>query len=96
VTGRRMPVVPVPGAVFRGLGRVIDQVRRVVPFETVFTAEAMDILTLAMPTDDRAVHDELGITYRDPVDTMEQAVRSLYAAGRLSAREAGRVDRIGR
>ncbi len=91
VTGRRMPVVPVPGAVYRGLGRVVDQVRRVVPFETVFTAEAMDILTLAVPTDDRAVHDELGIRYRDPVETMRDAVLSLYRAGRLTAREVGRV-----
>lgn len=94
VTGRRMPVVPIPGAALRGLGRVVDQVRRVVPFDTVFTAEAMDILTLAMPTDDRKVHEELGVTYRDPADTMTEAVRSLFRAGRLSAREAGRVARL--
>ncbi len=91
VTGRRIPVLPVPGAVYRGLGRVVDQVRRLVPFDTVFTAEAMDLLTLAVPTDDRAVHDELGIAYRDAVDTMHAAVLSLYRCGRLSSREAGRV-----
>src|SRR3954466_3468786 len=65
-TGRRFPVVPTPGAVLRGLGHVTDVVRRVVPFDTVFTAEAMDLLPLARPTDDSAVHDQLGVTYRDP------------------------------
>jgi nucleoside-diphosphate-sugar epimerase len=91
LTGRRMPVMPAPGVVFRTLGRGLDVVRKVVPFDTVFTGEAMDALTLVRPTDDRAVHDELGIAYRDPVDTIEAMVRSLYAAGRVSARQVGSV-----
>ncbi len=91
LTGRRMPVLPTPGAVLRGLGHVSDTVRRVVPFETVFTAEAMDLLTLAHPTDDSAVHDQLGIAYRDPAESIADTVRSLYAAGRLSARQVGRL-----
>jgi len=89
LTGRRMPVLPTPGAVFRGLGQAMDGVRRVVPFDTVFTKEAMEILTLARPTDDSAVHDVLGVDYRDPVETVEATLRGLYAMGRLSARQAG-------
>src|SRR5206468_3892137 len=89
VTGRRMPVLPTPGAVFRGLGRVTDVVRRVLPFDTVFTAEAMTLLTLPAPSDDSLVHDELGVAYRDPQETIAAAVRSLYDAGRISAKQAG-------
>src|SRR3954469_849781 len=95
VTGRRFPVVPTPGAVFRGLGHVTDAVRRVVPFDTVFTAEAMDLLTLARPTDDSAVHDQLGVTYRDPAETIEASLRALHAGGVLRAKHVGRLARPG-
>ncbi|HET6818410.1 MAG TPA: NAD-dependent epimerase/dehydratase family protein [Mycobacteriales bacterium] len=89
VTGRRFPVLPIPGAVFRGLGHVTDGLRRVVPFDTVFTAEAMETLTLARPTDDSAVHEELGVAYRDPVETIEASLRALHAGGALEARHVG-------
>ena len=93
LTGRRMPVLPLPGALFRGLGRGVDLVRRALPFDTVFTAEAMAALTLARPTDDRLVHDELGVSYRDPVESIDAMLRSLYAAGRLSPRQVGALAR---
>ena len=91
LTARRIPVLPTPGAVFRGLGRMTDQIRRVVPFDTVFTAEAMEILTLVRPSDDSAVHDVLGVAYRDPVETVEATLRGLYALGRLTDRQAGKL-----
>jgi dihydroflavonol-4-reductase len=90
-TGRRMPVIPLPGVVFRGIGRIVDAIRTVVPFDTVYTAEAMDLLTLARPTDDSAVHDQLGVSYRPPAETIEAMVRALYDAGRLSAKQVGKV-----
>jgi dihydroflavonol-4-reductase len=89
VTGRRFPVLPIPGALFRGLGHVTDGLRRVVPFETVFTAEAMETLTLARPTDDSAVHEELGVDYRGPAETIEASLRALHAGGALEARHVG-------
>jgi nucleoside-diphosphate-sugar epimerase len=91
LTGRRMPVLPMPGGVFRGLGHVVDAIRRVVPFETVFTAEAMDALTLARPSDDRAVHDDLGVSYRDPAETIEASLRALHAGGALTAKQVGHL-----
>jgi nucleoside-diphosphate-sugar epimerase len=90
-TGRDIRLIPTPGYVFRGVGRLLDQVRRVVPFDTIYTAEAMDLLTLARPTDDTAVHDVPGVTYRPPIDTMTAMIRSLYDAGRLTAMQVGRV-----
>jgi dihydroflavonol-4-reductase len=89
LTGRRMPVVPTPGIVFRGVGRMVDGIRKVVPFDTVYTAEAMDLLTQARPTDDSAVHDTLGIIYRPPIETIEAMVRALYDADRLTAKQVG-------
>jgi nucleoside-diphosphate-sugar epimerase len=91
VTGRRMPVLPLPGVLFRGLGRVTDVVRRVIPFDTVFTAEAMDLLTLARPTDDTAVHDHLGVTYRPTVETVAPMVHGLYETGTVTAKQVGKA-----
>lgn len=88
-TGRRLLAVRSPGSLYRGLGRAMDGVRRVVPFDSVFTAEAMELLTLAKDTDDSAVHDDLGITYRDPRETLATSLRGLYTTGRLPRRLAG-------
>jgi dihydroflavonol-4-reductase len=88
-TGRRIPVLPLPAGLFRGLGHLLDGIRRVVPFNTVFTAEAMQLLTRATLTDDAAVHDELGVSYRDAADTIGASIRGLYAGGRLADRYAG-------
>ncbi|HVV76755.1 MAG TPA: SDR family NAD(P)-dependent oxidoreductase [Mycobacteriales bacterium] len=88
-TGRRLIAPRAPGSVYRVLGRAVDRVRHVIPFDSVFTAEAMELLTLAKDTDDSAVHDDLGITYRDPRETLATSLRGLYTTGRLSPRQAG-------
>ncbi|MBV9484783.1 MAG: hypothetical protein JO246_01860, partial [Frankiaceae bacterium] len=90
-TGRRMPVLPLPGILFRTLGRVVDLARRIVPFESIFTAEAMDLLTLARPTDDSAVHDELGVTYRPTAETIDEVIRGLVRNGHVTASQAGKA-----
>lgn len=92
-TGKRIPAVRAPGSVYRGLGATFDSIRRVIPFNSPFTAEAMQLLTLAKDTDDSAVHDDLGVTYRDPYDTFNAAVRGLYATGHIDRRQAGAAAR---
>ncbi len=92
-TGRHVLAVRTPGSVYRGLGRAMDGLRRVIPFDSVFTAEAMQLLTLAKDTDDSAVRDDLGVTYRDARETLATSLRGLYATGRLSPRLAGTLAR---
>lgn len=91
LTGRRFPVLGVPGSVFRGFGHVLDAVRTVVPFESVYTAEAMSLLTQPRLTDDTAVHAELGVGYRDPAESIEASIRGMYAYGILTAKQVGRL-----
>ena len=91
VTGRSFPVVPTPAAAMRGLGRALDAVTRVVPFDTIFTEEAMSILTQWVPSDDRLVETELGVTLRPAAESVDAAIRGLYDAGRVSARLVGSV-----
>ena len=72
-----------------------DLVRKAVPIHTLYTAEAMDLLTRARPTDDSAVHDVLGVTYRPAIETATALISGLYHGGRLTARQAGKAARPG-
>ena len=91
VTGRSFPVVPTPPAAMRGIGRALDAVTRVLPFDTIFTEEAMSILTQWVPSDDRLVEAELGVTLRPPTESLAAAIRGLHDAGRVSTRLVGSV-----
>jgi hypothetical protein len=90
VTGRRLPSLAIPGGALRQLGRVVDAATRVLPVDTVFTHSAMEQLTRIRPTDDSAVHDVLGISYRSIDDTLGASIDGLLANGRITARQAGR------
>lgn len=92
-TGRRMPVLPLPGILFRTIGRIVDLARKIIPFDSIYTAEAMDLLTLARPTDDSAVRDELGITYRPVADTVDEVIRGLYKNGVATAAQVGTASK---
>jgi nucleoside-diphosphate-sugar epimerase len=89
VTGRRFPVLPMPEAGLRGLGSVMDAAMSVLPIDSVFTNEGMTILTRWVPTDDSAVHDDLGIELRDIRETVRDALAGLVSLGRLTAGQAG-------
>jgi hypothetical protein len=73
------------------MGSAVDRAMQVLPFQSMMTAEAMVFLTRWAPTDDRTVQEQLGIAYRDPAETFAAAVAGAYAAGRLTARQAGRA-----
>jgi nucleoside-diphosphate-sugar epimerase len=92
LTGRRFPVVPVPGGALRATGRVVDLALRVLPVDSVLTAEAMTVLTQWVPTDDRGLA-ELGVPLRPVRETFADAIRGLHAAGRLTDRQVGRLAR---
>lgn len=89
LTGRRFPILPLPPSALRGVGSAMDLVMRMAPIRSLISAEGMAVLTHWAPTDDHRVHEELRIAYRDPRETFGAALRSLRAAGRLSARHLG-------
>jgi nucleoside-diphosphate-sugar epimerase len=89
LTARRMPAVRAPASAFRALGRCNDALGRFVSIDTIFTGEAMDIFTSWCPTDDRVTHEQLGVEWRDPADSLRETIVGLVAAGRVSAKHAG-------
>ena len=90
ITGRRLPVLPVPGVVWRGLGRGVDLAARVLPIDPVFTHEAMNLSTRWEGTDD-TVALGTGLAFRDVDETVAEAVDALVGSGALTPRQAGRA-----
>ncbi len=80
-----------PGVLLRALGRVIDVANRFVKTDAIMTGEAMDLATLWRPIENSPALGELGITLRDPAETIEATLRSLLSAGRLPARALPRL-----
>ncbi len=89
--GRGFPVLPLSGALLRGLGRVSDAIARVVAHDSVFTEEAMICFTQHPPTDDRATLRELGIRYRPIEHTLRDAILAAHAGGLLDDEQIGKL-----
>jgi nucleoside-diphosphate-sugar epimerase len=96
LTGREIKVMKMSGALLRGLGMAADAIGRVVPFETVFTHEAMICYTQAPPTDDSAVKKELGVSYRKVRDTVRETILALHKAGQITDEQAGKLAKARR
>lgn len=96
LTGREFKVMKMSGAMLRGLGRAADAIGRIVPFESVFTHEAMVCYTQSPPTDDSAVRQELGLRYRKVGQTLREAILALHAAGAITDEQAGKLAKARR
>lgn len=80
-SGSQLFAVPVPDAVLRFAGRVLDQAERVLSISTPFTEAAMQYYTQMPDSDDSPAERELGITFRDPQQTLADTVAGIRAAG---------------
>ena len=96
LTGREIKVMKMSGALLRGLGAAADAIGRIIPFDTVFTHEAMVCYTQMPPTDDRAVRKELGVRYRKVTQTLRDAIVALHAAGQITDEQAGKLAKARR
>lgn len=88
LTGRRFPISPLPPGALRGIGRFMDRLATMVPFEPALTEEAMTLITTWPGTDDNAPAD-LGLTYRPVRETLATALDAWTAAGLITRRQRG-------
>jgi dihydroflavonol-4-reductase len=77
IAGTAMVAVPIPDAALRVAGAVLDRAGRFLPFETPFTSAGMQYYTQMPASDDSPSERELGITYRDPRDTVADTFEAL-------------------
>jgi nucleoside-diphosphate-sugar epimerase len=86
VAGRRLRRVKVPAPMMMGLGRALDAAKRIRSFDYPLTYEAALYMTSAVPHDDTATLEELGVEYRPTVETLTDSTRWLVEAGHLDAK----------
>jgi nucleoside-diphosphate-sugar epimerase len=91
ITGRRLPALRVPVAAAIGSGLAADAAQRVVPFRLPLNSTGPWLGSHAVPGDDHATREELGVAFRPAPEAIADTVRWLYDAGHISARQAGRA-----
>ncbi len=80
---RSLAVIPVPDTALRGVGALFDTIGSYLPFETPINSAAMQYYTQMPESDDTpSVHD-LGVTQRDPAETIADTVDGLRRVGRI-------------
>jgi nucleoside-diphosphate-sugar epimerase len=94
LTGKRSWKLPVPAPVLLGVGRIIDWVNRVrsQSLDTPVTHEAMVYATHWVRMDNSKAKAELDLGFRPIEETMTDTLRWLYAAGHITAEQAGRLS----
>ena len=79
VTGRRLPVAPIPTAVAAAACRVGG----LLPFNLPLTTDGLWVLTADARTDDSATRHELGVVPRPLEETLRDTVDWLHSSGRI-------------
>ena len=85
LTGTKLRRMPSPPFLLRGLGFLLDLVRKLVPFEYPLTYEAALMIDQNVPFDSRATVEELGVAFRPIEETFADTLRWLYEAGHIGA-----------
>jgi nucleoside-diphosphate-sugar epimerase len=93
LTGRHARRLPMPAPLLRGIGRLLDAAKRIVPFDYPITQEAAEMMTRLAPCDSRATVEQLGVLFRPTAETLLDTITCLYEAGEISAKVAGRIAR---
>lgn len=90
LTGRRLRKLPVPGPILRMVGRASDVLSAVTGHATPINTEGMRYATQWIPADNSAAH-ALGLKFRPSETTLRDALLSLVASGKLTARDVGKL-----
>jgi nucleoside-diphosphate-sugar epimerase len=91
LTNRRTLRVAIPAPLLRGIGRLFDAAKKIVPINYPLTHEAAVFVTRFAPCDNRATLDQLGVQFRPTAETLEDTIRWLYQTGEISEKTAGRI-----
>jgi len=73
------------------MGQVMDLLKKIVPFETPISVEAMGYVTQWTPASSEKYLRHSRLHFREPADTLTDTVRWLAASGHLKTKFAPRV-----
>tara|TARA_R110001592_G_scaffold363372_1_gene686088 strand:- start:207344 stop:208354 length:1011 start_codon:yes stop_codon:yes gene_type:complete len=89
VTGRRLLKLPLPGALMRLSGRLLDRLHPYISVPLPISEEAMEYATNWVQLDNSKVEKSLDFIFRPIEESMTDTVRWLYQAGHISRKQAG-------
>ena len=81
--GHSIAALPVPDVALRSAGRLLDVIGPYLPFETPINSAAMQYYTQMPTSDDAPSKQDLGVTQRDPAETIADTLAGLRDVGRL-------------
>ena len=90
ITGRRFPMMPLPPSALRGIGRMADSIRRVVPINAAMNRFSMSVLTQWEGSEDSDL-TVYGVEFRDIEETFADSLAAWHEAGLLSNRQIGKA-----
>ena len=93
LTGRKLLKLPLHGGLMRLAGKVCDRIGPWFNMEVPMTEEAMGYATKWVQMDNAKVERELDFQFRPLQQTMADTIRWLYAAGHITAEQAGKLAR---
>jgi nucleoside-diphosphate-sugar epimerase len=91
LTGRKLLKVPTTGMLMRGLGTVIDQLKRVKTMDIPMGHEAMVYATKWVKMDSSQVERELDFSFRPISESLVDTIRWLYRAGHITSEQVGKL-----
>lgn len=91
LTNRRTPRFAIPAPLLRGIGRLLDAAKRIVPINYPLSYEAAVFVTRFAPCDNSTTVEQLGVEFRPTAETLADTIRWLYETGEISAKIAGRI-----
>jgi nucleoside-diphosphate-sugar epimerase len=91
ITGRKILGPKVSPRVLCAIGNLVDAVRRIVPFDTQVSREAMGYVTEWVVADSSRVLARTGVRFRPGEQAFADTIRWLVAAGHLQTRYAGKL-----
>ena len=91
--GHKIRKIPMPGNLMRGVGKLVDWYNAISkkPLQAPITYEAMTYATHWVKMDSSKARAELGLEFTPLPQTLVDAIRSLVAAGHISAEQAGDI-----
>jgi nucleoside-diphosphate-sugar epimerase len=89
LTGRKLTKVPAAGFFMRGLGTVVDLLKRVKQVDVPMGYEAMVYATKWVRMDNSEVEEHLDFNFRPLDDSLIDTIRWLLEAGHITEKQAG-------
>lgn len=81
--GKRLNKIPIPGPVFRLIGKLFDFMRNFFPIAFPISRESMTIVTQSPSTDSSKLLNQTGMHYRPPLQTLQDTIGYFRQRGEL-------------